>query len=739
MVSNSRTIRVALEQHCWTPSFEVNYENKRAEMALPASEFPPVRAIIAGFEGRFRGALPEANCYTVTSPLLGKGLSDDGWVLSEAFGRKTFGAAHVVFLAARQSGDSLLLRLYAVSNPVNTSALRGTLTAVASLFAFIMIFSVVLSWFTGQGLAEALSSGKLAQMSGDFSGLLLVGAAVVSGLGFGIPLCDLAGKAVFGAGEFLFERQLRRFKAWAEPLAVAQRVLDETIRSADVLEGGWEAHAPQRASADPEPDAPAHVSDKEPLVGMTAKVDHAVPIRLSGATELLNLTYLQTLGRFWLAFVLALGTPLFFLTFGKLLLKARGPLSSVVPKALVYGNAGWAYGVGALSFLGLTGLAHMLMIALGSPIGIEYLQEGPRTAVVLLHLILSSMVAVLVVRSALLKVAIKEGKVLCIPQGEPVRRKRLSPFLWVPAVYLLFVIGLTAMSLPRLPGEQLTRFGQMSHSPSVMPDGRILFVKNREICIMDSDGRNVRVLGEGDSPAGGPNGQIAFVSDRDGYMEIYVMGDKGQDVRRVTTLAEDMPREHEGARVECGSPSWAQDGRIVFESSYAATLRGEPFTGEKYSVMSVRDNAIWIIDPDGGNPRRLSPVPGRDSSPSWGPDGRIVFVSERDGGMGIYTFDSNGRNVSLLTYPKDYQAFRAAVARNGRIAFLSLDLEGGGVFCIDRDSGTVKKVLDQSELENIVHVDIALTSDGHLVFSAYDLRASTFGNPVMEIFFRRVP
>ena len=54
---------------------------------------------------------------------------------------------------------------------------------------------------------------------------------------------------------------------------------------------------------------------------------------------------------------------------------------------------------------------------------------------------------------------------------------------------------------------------------------------------------------------------------------------------------------------------------------------------------------IYVMDTDGGNPRRLTENPNDDWDSSWSPDGkRIVFASERDGNPEIYVMDADGGN-----------------------------------------------------------------------------------------------
>ena len=115
--------------------------------------------------------------------------------------------------------------------------------------------------------------------------------------------------------------------------------------------------------------------------------------------------------------------------------------------------------------------------------------------------------------------------------------------------------------------------------------------------------------------------RIAFVSERDGNHEIYVMDDDGGNPRNLTNN-----------RHEDSSPSWSPDGkRIVFRSKRDG------------------NHEIYVMDDNGENQRRLTK--NRYAwLPSWSPDGkRIAFASDRNGNFEIYVMDDDGENRRNLT------------------------------------------------------------------------------------------
>ena len=106
-----------------------------------------------------------------------------------------------------------------------------------------------------------------------------------------------------------------------------------------------------------------------------------------------------------------------------------------------------------------------------------------------------------------------------------------------------------------------------------------------------------------------PDGQqIAFVSEREGNMDLYFMNVDGSDVSRLTSL-----------QAMDDHPTWSPDSRqIAFVSTRKRAAAGRAWNG------------IYVMDADGGNVHRLSGDDAADYSPSWSPRGDwIAFASGR--------------------------------------------------------------------------------------------------------------
>ena len=192
-------------------------------------------------------------------------------------------------------------------------------------------------------------------------------------------------------------------------------------------------------------------------------------------------------------------------------------------------------------------------------------------------------------------------------------------------------------------------------------DGRVAFSYLGDIWTAREDGSNVLRLTANKardlSPRFSPDGKtIAFSSDREGGLDVYLIPSAGGDVKRLT--------RHSADDTVLG---WSPDGKSVL----FASQRGEDFMGKLYTV-SVEGGAARDAGPDMGNAASYSPdgtrlainrkaqpywrksyrgsyqsdvtvmdlgaktfkdltdFDGMDSWPMWATDGRIYFVSDRD-------------------------------------------------------------------------------------------------------------
>jgi dipeptidyl aminopeptidase/acylaminoacyl peptidase len=85
-------------------------------------------------------------------------------------------------------------------------------------------------------------------------------------------------------------------------------------------------------------------------------------------------------------------------------------------------------------------------------------------------------------------------------------------------------------------------------------------------------------------------------------------------------------------------------------------------------------SSVWMVDTGGGEPRRFTNGPKRDTAPRWSPDGtRLAFLSEREGKKKaqLYVMPADGGEPTRLTDLKNGVADPEWSPDGTRLAFLS--------------------------------------------------------------------
>src|SRR5947207_5107611 len=115
-------------------------------------------------------------------------------------------------------------------------------------------------------------------------------------------------------------------------------------------------------------------------------------------------------------------------------------------------------------------------------------------------------------------------------------------------------------------------------------------------------------------------GHIAFVSNRSGNNEIYVMNPDGTGVANLTNNAA-------SDRLPAGS---ASGSKIAFRSNRNG------------------NSEVYVMNSDGSDVVRLTFNSAVDTSPNWTPDGKVLFSSNRSGRFELYVVNADGSDLQHL-------------------------------------------------------------------------------------------
>jgi TolB protein len=169
-------------------------------------------------------------------------------------------------------------------------------------------------------------------------------------------------------------------------------------------------------------------------------------------------------------------------------------------------------------------------------------------------------------------------------------------------------------------------------------------------------------------PVYSPDGKrIAFLSQRDGNSEIYVMNRDGSGVRRLTnnTAGDSTPTwSPTSAQIaftsdRSGSPQlWVMDAdglnqrRLTFNESWAdrPTWSPAPYNEIAYSSRSGPGFDIRVLDLATNTSKALTSGEGTNESPAYSPNGRhLVFTSTRSGKVQVFTMARDGKGLRQIT------------------------------------------------------------------------------------------
>lgn len=208
--------------------------------------------------------------------------------------------------------------------------------------------------------------------------------------------------------------------------------------------------------------------------------------------------------------------------------------------------------------------------------------------------------------------------------------------------------------------------------------------------------------------------KIAFVSDKTGKKEVYLMDYDGFNPVKVTSRFS-----------HAMAPAWSPDGKeIVFTAvtKNAKNVRNHNLfvytvatgkmemisnkqginSGARFSpngrqlalTMSFPGNPeIFLMNPDSKVVQRITNSYGLDVDPSWSPDGRwLSFVSDRSGRPMVYKMEASGANVQRLTYAGHYNATPTWSPQGNKIAFAGWDAGKFDIFIMNPDGTSIERL-----------------------------------------------
>jgi Tol biopolymer transport system component len=169
-------------------------------------------------------------------------------------------------------------------------------------------------------------------------------------------------------------------------------------------------------------------------------------------------------------------------------------------------------------------------------------------------------------------------------------------------------------------------------------------------------------------PQFSPDGKrIAFASGRSGSHEIWVCASDGSDPLQLTSFGGGLT----------GTPRWSPDSRQIAFDSEAGERHGD----------------IYVVNAEGGRPRRLTTGTSSSVVPSWSRDGQwIYFGSDRTGTWQVWKTPAEGGEAVQVTKRGGFAAFESP---GGKTLYYAKGQNAPGLWKLPVQGGEETPVVEQ--------------------------------------------
>ncbi len=282
----------------------------------------------------------------------------------------------------------------------------------------------------------------------------------------------------------------------------------------------------------------------------------------------------------------------------------------------------------------------------------------------------------------------------------------------------------------------VTRGVAWEGEPDLSPDGsRIAYVSDEngqlDIYVIDArGGPSVRVTespARDHSPAWFPNGSdLAYVSDRLGVDAIWKTGQHGGGGTLLLENAWDPAVSPDGTRLAYVAKADREEGRIGVVSLDDPSQRRLLTAGHEQGLWNHREpawsrdgrricysakNNLWLLDPETREVRQLTFDGREDRSPAWShDDGHVYFASLRDDVYAVWRVCVDDGRVERLTVGGSNERHPSLSRAGDRLAFQVSFTLGEDMVLLDQRTGREVRLTGQYS-----DVFPALSQDGSLL------------------------
>jgi len=162
------------------------------------------------------------------------------------------------------------------------------------------------------------------------------------------------------------------------------------------------------------------------------------------------------------------------------------------------------------------------------------------------------------------------------------------------------------------------------------------------------------------------------------------------------------------------------DGEVINITEHPGLDQFQTWSPDGTQVLFASDRdgglTLYTVGVEGGEATRLTAIDSANGEPSWSPDGsKIAFMSNRDEDIEVYVMEADGSNPTRLTESQGFDGYPRWSPDGSKIAFLSGRDDNAEIYVMNADGSNPTNLTNSPSRQESVQGSFAWSPDGRQI------------------------